>query len=226
MRGFAGFPEGKLKITPLPELFFSELLPIIDHLSELKVTLYCFWLLHQKRGQARYVAHSELRGDEVLMQGLSGVDALQEGLEHAVARGTLLEVSAAWPDRPNETLYFLNSEQGREAVARIERGEWEPQEGGEPARLQPRRPNIYILYEQNIGLIGPLLAEELKDAERTYPPEWIEDAFRIAVENNARSWAYVRTILQRWAREGRTGAGGEQDGRRHAQSKYADLIER
>ena len=55
-----------------------------------------------------------------------------------------------------------------------------------------------------MGLVhSPLLAEELLDAEQTYPAEWIEEAFRIAVTNNVRRWAYVRAILERWAEEGR-----------------------
>ena len=32
---------------------------------------------------------------------------------------------------------------------------------------------------------------------------WIVDAFQIAVEHNARNWRYIRSILERWAREGK-----------------------
>ena len=39
------------------------------------------------------------------------------------------------------------------------------------------RPNIFALYEQNIGLLTPLIAEDLKDAINHYPEEWIEAAF-------------------------------------------------
>jgi len=48
-----------------------------------------------------------------------------------------------------------------------------------------------------------MIAEELRDAERTYPAEWIADGFREAVELNKRSWRYVLRILERWRREGR-----------------------
>ena len=50
MKAFSGFPAGKVHFTPLPNLFFSQLLPAIDDLAELKVTLHIFWLLHQKKG--------------------------------------------------------------------------------------------------------------------------------------------------------------------------------
>jgi DNA replication protein len=223
MQGFPGFPEGKLKSVPLPEPFFTDLLPIIDDLVELKVTLHCFWLLYHKQGETRHVTLPELLADEVLMRSLRGEEALRDGLERAVARGTLLQVTIQAAGQPDEDWYLVNSERGRDAVAHMERGEWSPQGKPAPVHLQAHRPNIFGLYEQNIGLIQPLLADELLDAERTYPGEWIVDAFRIAVDNNARNWAYVRAILQRWEREGRRG-DTTGTGRRQADSDYADLV--
>ena len=233
MEGFAGYPEGKLTFTAVPEQFFSELLPIIDDLFELKVTLHCLWLIQQKQGEMRHITTSELLADQILMRGLqcddlSAEEALQEGLERAVARSALLEVTARRQGRPDEQWYFVNSERGRAAVARIERGEPVPGIDGEPVRLKTRRPNIFNLYEQNFGLIrSPMLAEELKDAEQAYSADWIEDAFRIAVGNNARRWSYVRSILERWAREGRgerRNADSKAARRRYVEGNYADHI--
>ena len=65
-------------------------------------------------------------------------------------------------------------------------------------------PNIFALYEDNIGMLSPIIADELKLAEEAYPHEWIEDAFRRAVVQNKRSWRYVAAILERWEREGRS----------------------
>jgi DNA replication protein len=232
MEGFTGFPDGVRDFTSVPDLFFSELMPIIDDLSELKVTLYCLWLVQQKQGEMRHVTDAELSADAVLMGGLEDADlpakeALRLGLERAVARGTLLEVSVERAGQSRETWYFINSERGRGAVERIERGEWVPQDAEAGIRLQPRRPNIYNLYEQNIGLIrSPILAEELEEAEQAYPQTWIKEAFRIAVNNNARRWSYVRGILERWAREGRDRHGSEsrEDRRRYVEGEYGDQI--
>jgi len=52
---FSGFSAGKVDTTLIPNPFFSELLPSIDHLGELKVTLYSFWALGKKTG-----SHSSL----------------------------------------------------------------------------------------------------------------------------------------------------------------------
>jgi DNA replication protein len=70
-------------------------------------------------------------------------------------------------------------------------------------RLRSSRPDIYTLYEQNIGPLTPILSEKLREAERLYPAAWVEDAFTEAVNYNRRSWAYVARILENWATHGR-----------------------
>ena len=69
MKGFSGFP-GKTKFTPIPNLFFSTVLPAIDDLAELKVTLHIFWAVYQKRGYPRFVTYRELAGNPALTGGL------------------------------------------------------------------------------------------------------------------------------------------------------------
>ena len=203
MKGFPGFPAGDLPAVVVPTFFFSDLLPLIDDLAELKVTLHVIWLLDNKPGTLRFVQKGEIAADERLRAGLSE-RALDDGLERAVARGTLLPIVV---ERYGQTMtwYFLNDEPGREAIRRIERGvvpEFDdPLADG--TGLRTARPNIFVLYEQNIGLLQPIIADELREAELRYPAEWIEDAFRIAVEQNKRAWRYIRAILERWATEGR-----------------------
>jgi DnaD/phage-associated family protein len=88
---------------------------------------------------------------------------------------------------------------------------------------------VYRLYELNIGPLTPMIAESLKDAEKEFPAGWIEDAMRIAVESNARSWRFIRAVLDRWQREGKQHEVherfDERDGRRFITGKYADFIE-
>lgn len=233
MKGFAGFPAGKQPYTPVPNLFFTELLPQIDHLGELRVTLHIFWLLAQQQGEQRYVAGEELAVDRRLLSGLappglSAEDALREALERAVARGTLLRVVTEDGGKQRDW-YFVNSERGRQAVNDLLAGQWTPAAPGQQVRLYAQRPNIFVLYEQNIGPLTPLLAEELMEAEHTYPASWLEDAFREAVELNKRSWRYVQRILERWAAEGKEDETSrrtdEGDRRRFIEGEYADYIE-
>lgn len=243
MPGFAGFPAGRQTIVRVPNVFFTELLPQIDDLAELKVTLYCLWLLNHKQGDLRYTRPEELAADELFLAGLSnedeeGLDALHRGLERAVARGTLLRVKVRRPEsEEEEEWFFLNSQHGRHAVERIRRGELHKLAEPLPddLSLQAERPHIFQLYEQNIGVIQPMIAEELREAERLYPASWIEDAFREAVELNKRSWRYIRRILERWAAEGKDHGvdwqGSSKDDsyealkRRYVPSRLEDLIE-
>jgi DNA replication protein len=238
MKGFTGFPAGKQPYTPVPNLFFTEVLPTIDHLGELKVTLHIFWLLAQQKGERPYVAGEELAADRQLLNGLvspgmsppgvSPAEALRDALDRAVVRRTLLQVTAGQGSARRDW-YFVNSEKGRRAVDDLLAGRWTPGERGELLHLQAERPNIFVLYEQNIGPLTPLLAEELMEAEDSYPAKWIEDAFREAVELNKRSWRYVQRILERWAAEGKedetTRRGDERDRRRFIEGEYADYIE-
>ena len=233
MKGFGGFPSGKQPYTPVPNLFFSEVLPEIDHLGELKITLHVFWLLAQRKTERPCVSREELAGDRRLMQGLASAEmrpqeALRDALERAVARRTLLHVTAGeGGDRSD--WYFVNSPKGRQAVEDLLAGKWTPSGSDEPIRLEEQRPNIFVLYEQNIGPLTPLLAEELMEAEDTYPGPWIEEAFREAVELNKRSWRYILRILERWTTEGREDEGSRQrkegDWRRFVEGEYADYIE-
>jgi DnaD/phage-associated family protein len=230
--GFPGFPEGKQRVTPVPNLFFSELLPTIDSLAELKVTLYAFWALARKEGRFRYLTRDEMAADPTLLEGLGrgreAEAALDDALERAVARGTLLKVVAQ--GAAGEAFYLLNSPKGRAGAAALERGEWRPAgEEGAPIELALERPNVFRLYEQNIGPLTPMIAETLRDAEETYPSAWIEEAMRIAVENNVRKWRYVEAILDDWRTRGRDEREDLRDTekarRRYVEGKFADFIE-
>jgi len=227
MKGFAGFPEGPVRMTPLPAPFFSQLLPQIDHLGELKITLYAFWFFSRQEGSFRYLVLGEMKKDARLLAALentgkNGEQALSEALERAVARGTLVAVHTA----EEETYFFLNSPLGRAAAAGLERGEWKPGEVPE-GDLWVERPNLFTLYEQNIGALTPMVSEILRDAEKEYPAGWIEEAVRIAVEHNARSWKYIAAILERWKKEGKGGRKKppEEDRKRYVEGEYADFIE-
>ncbi len=235
MKGFSGFPDGKLRLTSIPNLFFSDLLPIIDNLAELKVTLYAFWALSQKEGKVRFMRLADFLNDPEFTKALGltmeiATDNLLDGLERAVARGTFLHINIESADGKMD-LYFMNTEKGRAAVEGITKGEWRPNpDEDEPLTLLVERPNIFILYEQNIGALTPMVADELRDAEQTYPARWIEEAMQLAVENNVRKWRYILSILERWRLEGKQDGINRRDTQKGVQQQipdeYKDIIKR
>jgi DnaD/phage-associated family protein len=91
------------------------------------------------------------------------------------------------------------------------------------------RPNIFRLYEENVGPLTPLMADVLREAEKVYPVNWLEEAFSIAVQRNARSWRFVEAVLKRWKEEGRDEQDRrdvKKDRRRYDEGEFADFIER
>lgn len=234
MQRFNGFQNGKNKALLIPSLFFSELLPFIDDLNELKVTLYCFWAMQQQEDEYRYVRFGEVSADAEFMKGLQGNDTQQEwtlrkAFEKAVARGTLLHVQVILASK-TEDIYFINTEKGQRALEALVRGEWVPSDGLRPIELIVERPNVFVLYEQNVGPLTPLIAEQLIDAEKQYPPEWITEAIQIAVKNNARSLKYILRILEQWLAKGKQPYGlsrqnPEKSFFAHLEEDYSDIIE-
>src|SRR5438105_13135585 len=99
MTGFAGFPSGKNPYVPVPEVFFTVLLPEIEDSAELKVTLHLFWLLAQKKGNPRCVSGNDLRADHVLLRSRKRRSdprppekRSHERFELALTRGTLCSI--------------------------------------------------------------------------------------------------------------------------------------
>ena len=234
--GFIGFPDKKMLAVVVPDLFFVDLLPQIDNLAELKLTIYFFWLLNEQEGALRFVRGEEMRRDETLLNSLnlgsdlrSPLQTLEDALQRAVARNTLLRMEVeTGPDGNSPThnsdkqqdalertageeescvedWYFLNTAKGRQSVAAIRQGKLAELQSivPEEARLHVERPNIFVLYEQNFGLMTAMIADQLRDLEKSYPPDWIVEAMEISLLNNKRHLNYIRAILRRWETEGK-----------------------
>jgi DNA replication protein len=200
---------------------------------ELKLTLYCFWALQRQEGEFRYLLRREILDDQVFLSGIdqdpaAAAGRIDEALERATTRGTLLHVTVEGVNGP-EDLYLMNTVRGRNAVRAIKEGRWQPGGRGCPVALVVERPNIFTLYEQNIGPLTPMIAEQLREAEQDYPADWIEEAIRLAVERNARNWRYAAAILKRWQSEGKERGHPEQptqaDRKRYVTGELADLID-
>ena len=209
MSRFAGFPDGALAATPLPNLFFAQLLPAIDTLAELKVTLHVLWRTSPGPKRPSWLTLDELRRDPVLTAGLTGepggaAAALHAGVSSAVERGTLVRAVVVFADAEREVI-ASNTTRGRRGLAQLkaQASAVAAPPPPAPAAGADARPAIFKLYEENVGLVQPLIAEELRAAAELYPAGWIEDAFHQAVAYNRRNWRYVKRILERWATEGR-----------------------
>jgi len=204
--------QRKTGFISLPDSFFTKVVPKIQDLAELKVVLYVAYLIlrrpdhpfafchserseestlaqgklreesHAAQGRPQFITYKELKAESCRLSAELGEETLRQALDLAVEHGALLHSTLNINGMP-EDVYSL--------TAPMYRGR------------QPPTINVFALYEQNIGMITPMIAEELKEAEKLYPPQWIEEAFKEAVTLNKRSWRYIARILERWASEGK-----------------------
>jgi len=187
----------------LPESFFIQAMPKIQDLAELKVVLYVAYLILRKQERPYFVTYKELLSHELV--ATMGEETLRQALNSAVEHGALLNSTLNINGVP-EDVYSLTAE-SHQPPARL------PSPGGQAV-------NIFALYEQNVGIITPMIAEELKEADKIYPPQWIEEAFKEAVTLNKRSWKYIARILERWASEGKDSGEYRRDIKKDGPDKY------
>ena len=204
---FSGFPQG-FRSIPVPNQLFGPLLASIQDVTELKCTLRAIWLIHHKKGYPRFISLGELTSDRVLVSGLQGYTdqpsvAIATAVDSAVTRGSLLCVTSNNAN-VRQQMYFLNTEPNRNFIHKLNGDIIEPcdtDQVADPGVSNP--PNIFSLYEQNVGIITPLMVDVLIEAEERYPQTWIHEAFKLAVESNGRNWRYISRILDRWTTEGK-----------------------
>ncbi|MBN1690153.1 MAG: DnaD domain protein [Dehalococcoidia bacterium] len=235
---FKGFPP-RVEVTPLPNVFFSDMLLAVDSLLELKTVMQIFFLLSRRRGYPRFTRFSELSSNAVIERELHKMKGdpdivLRDALQSAVRHGILLHIPIN-VDGKSDDAYFINNQAEKNTIDKIQSGSLkipsvEIRFREEPAGEQPR--DIYSLYEHNIGMLTPILAEELQEAEHRYPPEWIQDAFREALRANVRNWKYIHGILKRWEREGKKDGKPvgdtqkERDPDKYIGGKYGHMVRR
>ena len=226
---FQGFSENNSAHVQIPDQFFRQLLPEVDDLDELKFTLYIFWRLNKMEGPIHYTSIHELVEDTFFAKSFgadpdSWPEFLGECLQKAVRRGTLLQEGIS-DENAADKIICLNSPKGRALVDAIQRGEWRMTDHSYASVEDTgTAPNIFQLYEAHIGPLTPMIADALRDAEKTYPAGWVEDAFRIAVERNKRSWHYIEAILRNWQEGGRDDRKNQQDRRdtEEARRRYGE----
>ena len=71
--------------------------------------------------------------------------------------------------------------------------------------------NVFRKYESEIGVLTSKINDELQEAEKEYPEEWILQAIDEAARHNKRNLAYIQAILR-----------NRKNGNVHVPKKYKD----
>lgn len=94
--------------------------------------------------------------------------------------------------------------------------------------LGEKSDKIFSAYESNIGTLTPMIADELKDLDKTYSEDWLIAAIGESVLNEKRNLKYVAAILKRWKVEGFRskvrGPGGGKQTPAQAQDEIMDWL--
>ena len=221
---FNGFQENKKEFTGIPDVFFRELLPELEDINEIKLCLYILWKAYTIGDFGMPITAADILLDKIFIGGLEsstvGTEKLvTEILKKAVVDNILLKIKSGSIGEPD--IYFINSPRGRKAAS-AKSQKFQPTK----ITLDHIQPNIFQLYQENIGPLTPIIADALREAEDIYPVEWVEEAIQIAVQNNVRRWRYVEKILDRWQKEGRDGTDREhdqEDYRRYIKGEYGEI---
>ncbi len=200
-RPIKGFPlSDDYGTTRVPNLVLGRVLAELEDPKTLKLILRAIWLLERQRGFPRYISADDLRRDRVLVTVFDDGPEFATSLASAIAHGVLLEVSA------NDAQWLmLNTESARRASLEV----FDPavtsdgdSDGWDTPTASTSPPDAFRAYEENIGVLSPMIRENILSALEDFTDEDITHAVRIAVENESRSWSFVAGVLRRWLRDG------------------------
>lgn len=224
--------QGRMQDNPI--LIRSKLFPVDDYpISNIEAALVCF----EKMGKiTRYKV-----GDKLLIQivnwwkhqrprwaGASKYSPPPGWVDRVRYHGQGNEIiSDNWDSSGGYTAGYIDDYIAPNTIRDVKGdvkgdGEDDGDGEGETAAAAFQQTNVARLYENEIGLLPPIVADKIAAAEREYPADWIEKAIREAVRHNARKWAYVEAILKRWKIEGFANSNGSKE----TKSSDDDLWER
>jgi DNA replication protein DnaD len=82
----------------------------------------------------------------------------------------------------------------------------DPSNDPEEVVEEPQRPNVYGVYEREVGGLTQMIGEMLDEIDKAYPEGWFEKAVREAKKSTTRvTLKYIEAIMKRWKAEGLPG---------------------
>ncbi len=220
-------PADEAVHAPSPELVRNIVERLWDPL-EIKAVLTVAAL----GGEIRPVEQAVVLADSALLRGARGDgsdrdpgERIRVALRSAVARGILIALN----DEEDRVWFLTGASRSTPVDGTLldEPGIIEGQ-----THLRPERPDVFNLYEQNIGILTPIMAGKLVEALDLYPEAWISEAIGEAVSYNRRSWRYIQRILENWTSEGKSNEtdrrtdAGHLDPEKYISGKYASRFRR
>tara|TARA_B110000014_G_C19999066_1_gene517684 strand:+ start:55 stop:735 length:681 start_codon:yes stop_codon:yes gene_type:complete len=197
-----------IRYTPTPNSVFGKLLNQIDDINDLKFILRIIWMINQIKRVPKYLTIEEIMADKIVHAIIStksdiAMHATCLSMIKNPQFSNLLICHEIGTSKSTSTVVAFNTTRNKTMLNKTQQLDKSDSVFQPDGDVSAESPNIFKLYEDNIGTLNPIIADELKIAETTYPNSWITSAFKESVLRNKRSWNYIKTILENWHREGK-----------------------
>ena len=193
---------------PTPNIIFGKLLDEIEDINDLKFILRIIWMINQIKRVPKYLTIEEIMADKIVHAIIStksdiAMHATCLSMIKNPQFSNLLICHEIDTSKSTSTVVAFNTTRNKTMLNKTQQLDKSDSVFQPDGDVSAESPNIFKLYEDNIGTLNPIIADELKIAETTYPNSWITSAFKESVLRNKRSWNYIKTILENWHREGK-----------------------
>lgn len=182
-------------ITSVPNAVMESILDADAAVGQIAFALRTLWWLERSTTYPKSVQVSDLRSDRTLIACVGS--EFDSALAATCKRGIFLRAG----DVGNESLMLHTVAAVRQEEAIDDGGDDSANGWDTPAKI-PGPPDAYRAYERNIGSLTPMIRESIGQSLQDFTDAQITQAIRVAVENDARSWAFVKAVLSKWNREG------------------------
>ncbi len=222
-----GFPlPDDYATTRIPNAVIGRALAEIENPTTIKVVLRAIWMLERERGHPKYISVEALALDRVVAKVVANTEELSQIIDVVAGVGIFVKLTAQ--QRPS---LMLNTESAQRLVSAggdipsVDSDHAEADDGWGISASNRLPPDAFRAYEENIGYLSPMIRESILNALEDFNDSQITDAIKIAVENEARSWSFVKAVLRGWAREGFPNERGTSESRDRAEHRRISEVE-
>ncbi len=194
--------------TLVPNSFFNKFIPGVEHVEDILTLLWCAYLMQDKAAAKKrpFFSMEDIWLADGVEHSYTKIGITKENffksLERCAEQGSLSKVTVNQKNH-KETVFFLSypgSLEEIEDLGNVHLGLNIPFdiEDAESSVIT----NLFELYEENFGVVSPIVAENLIEISRNHDFELIKQAFQEAALHGVGNWRYIERILENQEKEG------------------------
>ena len=182
-------------VTSVPNAALESLLVPDADVHEITFALRTLWWLERSTTFPKSVTVADLRTDRALITCIG--PAFDSVMDAVCGRGVFIPTGMDGTER-----LLLNTVSAARSGGTVDERRGESTNGWDSVARPTGPADAFRAYEQNIGQLTPMIRESIGQSLQDFTDAQITQAIRIAVENDARSWAFIKGVLRKWNREG------------------------